>query len=63
MADFNENQNGVFGGVQFNGNNNGTENTSYFEGSMPKENAGNVFGSFEAENAAADKGINFEPIQ
>lgn len=68
MADFNENQNGVFGGVQFNGDNNGTENTSYFEGNVQKENASNVFGSFGTSNAASyngtiDNSVNFQPIQ
>lgn len=68
MADLNDNQNGVFGGVQFNGNNNqGQENTSYFEDTIPKENASNVFGSFETSNAGSyngtiDNSINFQPI-
>ena len=41
MADFNENQNGVFGGIQFNDTNKQVENTSYFEGKFESENTGN----------------------
>ncbi len=73
MAEFNRNQNGVFGEVKFNGNNNETENTSFFEGTIAganipgvndqnndvqKENAGNVFAGFGV-NQNAD---NFQPI-
>lgn len=52
MADVNNNQNGVFGGVQFNGNNNGVENTSYFDGmanvygSNTTVGNGNVYGNY-----------------
>ena len=65
MADLNENQNGVFGGVQFNGDhNNGQENTSYFEDTIPNENASNVFGSFDTSNVGSNDGvINFQPIE
>jgi hypothetical protein len=56
MADINNNENGVFGGVPFNeGNNNEGENTSYFEGT----NNG-VFGNFqpiEQEKAIAKQGV------
>ncbi len=67
MADFNENQNGVFGGIQFNEkNNNGVENTSYFEGAIQNENK--VFSNFETSNAGSynngtiNNSINFQPI-
>lgn len=72
MADFNENQNGVFGGVQFNeGNNNSVENTSYFDGNVQngnEANTGNVFGSFGTSNAGSyngtiDNATNFQPIE
>lgn len=74
MAEFNEKQNGVFGEVKFNGNNNETESTSFFEGTMAgantsdvnnqnngstKQNAGNIFAGF----GAVDNGANFQPIQ
>lgn len=63
MSDLNENQSGVFGGVQFNGDNNGAENTSYFEGNVQKENATNVFGSYETSNVGTmDNAANFQPI-
>jgi hypothetical protein len=63
MSDLNENQSGVFGGVQFNGDNNGVENTSYFDGSVQKENATNIFGNFETSNVGAmDNATNFQPI-
>ena len=71
MAEFNRNQNGVFGEVKLEGNNNVTENTSFFEGTIPganlsseqnnenqKEQAGNIFGSF----GTSENGVNFEPI-
>ena len=71
MAEFNRNQNGVFGEVKFEGNNNVTENTSYFEGTIPganlaneqnngkqSEQAGNIFGSF----GTSDNGVDFQPI-
>ena len=71
MAEFNRNQNGVFGEVKFEGNNNVTENTSYFEGTIPganlaneqnngkqSEQAGNIFGSF----GISDNGVDFQPI-
>ncbi len=47
MADFNENQNGVFGGVNFSGENNGTlDGTTFFEGTA--QNAGNnVFSEWQ----------------
>lgn len=71
MADFNENQNGVFGGVQFDElfikeGNNGTENSSYFEGKT--QNTGNVFGSFAASNdsnnnVTTDNSTIFQPIK
>lgn len=63
MSDLNENQSGVFSGVQFNGDNNGVENTSYFDGSVQKENATNIFGNFETSNAGTmDNATNFQPI-
>ena len=71
MAEFNRNQNGVFGEVKFEGNNNATENTSFFEGTIPgtnlsngtnnssnQVNAGSIFGGF----GVANNGENFEPI-
>ena len=71
MAEFNRNQNGVFGEVKFNGNNNGTENTSFFESTIENintnnqngngqntGNGGNVFGSFGT--VGNEQG--FEPI-
>lgn len=71
MAEFNRNQNGVFGEVKLEGNNNVAENTSFFEGTIPganlsseqnnenqKEQAGNIFGSF----GTSENGVNFEPI-
>ncbi len=52
MAEFNRNQNGVFGEIKLNGNNNQADTTSFFEGTMvnsntnySKENAG-IFGDF-----------------
>ena len=72
MADLNDNQNGVFGGVQFDGNNNnGKENTSFFEDTIPNENennVNNVFASFDASNSengnnnSVDNSTNFQPI-
>lgn len=72
MADLNDNQNGVFGGVQFGGNNNkNQENTSYFEDTIPKanvnENVSNVFGSFDTSNTGSnnetvDNSSIFQPI-
>ena len=82
MAEFNRNQNGVFGEVKFNGNNNEAENTSFFEGTIvgntiptteenQKENASNVFGSFDTTNTTTNassvnttvnSGVNFQPI-
>ena len=69
MADFNDNPNGVFGGVSFEGENVGNggvnENTSYFEGTS--QNAG-VFAGFETTsnagsyNGTVDNGANFQPI-
>lgn len=62
MAEFNRNQNGVFGEIKFKGNGNETENTSFFESTIAgsgisgvnnqnqgtqKENAGGIFGSFK----------------
>lgn len=70
MADFNNESNGVFGGVSFEGTNNGgtNENTSYFEGNVQNvENAG-VFGSFEtvsnagSYNGTVGNGTEFQPI-
>lgn len=71
MAEFNRNQNGVFGEVKFNENNNQTENTSFFESTIAGANtpganvqnsesakAGNVFAGF----GSAENGVNFEPI-
>ena len=71
MAEFNRNQNGVFGEVKFEENNNATENTSFFEGTIPgtnlsngtnnssnQVNAGSIFGGF----GVANNGENFEPI-
>ena len=70
MAEFNRNQNGVFGEVKFEGNNNVTENTSFFEGTIPGTNLSNeqnntkpseqagIFGSF----GTSDNGVNFQPI-
>ena len=70
MADFNRNQNGVFGEIKFGEENKVSENTSFFEGTIPganlageqnnvkKENAGNVFAGF----GAPENGVNFEPI-
>ena len=64
MAEFNRNQNGVFGEVKFEGNNNVTENTSYFEGTIPganltneqnngkqSEQAGKIFVSFSCQSS------------
>ena len=73
MAEFNRNQNGVFGEIKFNGNNNDTENTSFFEGTIPGndfqvgaknlgtqgQNAGNVFASFGTSDAQNE----FKPIE
>ena len=73
MAEFNRNQNGVFGEIKFNGNNNDTENTSFFEGTIPEnnfqvgaknlgtqgQNAGNVFASFGTSDAQNE----FKPIE
>ena len=70
MADFNDETNGVFGGVGFDGGNNGgtNDNTSFFEGgTQGTENTG-VFGSFDtglnggSYNGTIDNGVNFEPI-
>ena len=69
MADFNENQNGVFGGVEFNQeNNNKVENTSFFEGTIQEQSTNDIFGNVQKENAGAfngtiDNSANFEPIQ
>ena len=47
MVDFNENQNGVFGGVNFAGENNGTlDGTTFFEGIAQKE-GNNVFSEWQ----------------
>ncbi len=70
MADLKDNQNGVFGGVEFEGNssnNNNQENTSYFEDTIPKENSTNVFGSFNTNkpafgNETVDNSSIFQPI-
>lgn len=46
MADLNNN--GVFGGVEFNNNSNGTENTSYFDGmNVGGNNNQGVYGKFD----------------
>lgn len=53
MANEINNQNGVFGGIKFDGNNNGVEYTSYFDGMQNS----NVFGNFEtASNAGSYNG-------
>lgn len=69
MADINENQNGIFGGIQFDNSNQSNENTSFFENQNPEnnvfanfedvkqtENAGNVFGGFNIQNGGAYNG-------
>ena len=69
MADNNENQNGIFGGIQFDNTYKANENTSFFEGeNQPNnvfanfgnvnqtENAGNVFGGFNIQNGGAYNG-------
>ena len=69
MADINENQNGIFGGIQFDNSNNNNENTSFFEGQNQVNNvfasfengnqtpnAGNVFGGYEVQNGGAYNG-------
>lgn len=70
MAEFNRSQNGVFGEVKFNENNNVAENTSFFESTIAgtnipnetnvkKEEAGNIFGGFGVQN----DNISFQPIE
>ena len=69
MADINENQNGIFGGIQFDNSNQSNENTSFFENQNQEnnvfanfenvnqtENAGNVFGGFNIQNGGAYNG-------
>ncbi|MBO4815711.1 MAG: hypothetical protein J5507_01995 [Clostridia bacterium] len=59
MADLNnENQNGVFGEFAFNGNNNETENTSFFGEIQQNNNPENINKGFNVENA----GVEFKPI-
>ena len=78
MAEFNRNQNGVFGEIKLNGNKNQADTTSFFEGTMvnsdtncSKENAG-IFGSFtNVEDGCNNEkkcdniyqGKSFQPIQ
>ena len=75
MSNLNDNQNGVFSGIKFNGNNYEKESTSFFEGTIAnegiqnnqnenvkKENAG-VFSTFNAgSNVNENAGVNFQPI-
>ena len=78
MADFNDESNGVFGGVNFNETNmNPTnENTSYFEngaqGKVPEDNNNDMSGIFAnfatdsnagAYNGTVENGTEFRPIQ
>ena len=56
MADLNNN--GVFGGVEFDNGSNGAENTSYFDGmNVENNNNSGVFGSFDTipQNKAITK--------
>lgn len=58
MADLNNN--GVFGGVEFNNNSNGAENTSYFDGMNAGNGNSNVFGKFDTipqEKAITKQGL------
>lgn len=70
MAEFNRNQNGVFGEVKFEENSNVPENTSFFEGTIPganlsseqnngaKSEQAGIFGSF----GTSENGADFQPI-
>lgn len=76
MADYNDNQNGVFGGLNFSGLNTegevGKENsnnsaTSYFEGTIAGNNTSTSEKSFESWNVmgnseSVNNKVSFEPI-